>query len=278
MLDEALLTQLLKEQVFVSSVFEERAFDGTATIWGCGFSAFVTPEVAARIGRGEIPDLVNTLLYSQQGPAPMLLDRAGQARFNAAGQMHLMMLNFVLDDSPGAPVEAIDAVCNKAFLDSHSGYGLRSYFMELSEHERKTPMLRQSAIAMGCKLVPAPEGALGQVYCLEREMFDEHPFHTLRMLFVRQPPRLGLTPAQQDLLALALRGCTDEEMAAELGIAWHTVRKRWGAIFQRAGQALPGLLGNGAAAGAVRGTEKRRPLLSFLQAHPQELRPWPGKP
>jgi len=277
LLDEALLTQLLSEHVLaIACVFEERAFGGAARIWGCGFSAFVTPEVAARACRGEIPDLVNTLMYSHRGPAPMLLNRAQQARFNAAGQMHVVMLNFVIDDSPQAPTTEIDVVCNKAFLETHSGYGLRTYFMELHDHERKTPMLRQSAMAMGCKTAPAPENATAHVYFLEEEMFSRHPFHALRMLFRRHPPRLGLAPAQQDLLALALHGRTDEEIAAELGITWNTVRKRWHAIFQRADQALPGLLGDVpvAGSGTARGLEKRRPLLSFLEAHPEELRPW----
>ncbi|WP_211452674.1 hypothetical protein [Collimonas antrihumi] len=73
-----------------------------------------------------------------------------------------------------------------------------------------------------------------------------------------------------------MRGCPDEEIAAELGIAWNTVRKRWGDIFQRAEDALPGIFGNAPAAnpGAARGVEKRRPLLVFLEEHPEELRPW----
>ncbi|HTD02769.1 hypothetical protein [Undibacterium sp.] len=276
LLDEALLIQLVNEHAFVACVFEELAFDGTAKIWGCGFSAFVRPETAALACRGEIPDLVDTLMYAHRGPAPLLLNRIEQARLNAAGQMHLVMLNFAIDDSPAAPVMEINAVCNKAFLASHSGYGLRTYFMEISDHERKAPMHRQSALAMGCQVAPVREGSTAQVFFLHAEMFNEHPFHTLRMLFMRQPPRLGLSPAQQDQLALALSGCTDEEIAAELGITWNTVRKRWRAIFQRTDQALPGLLGNcpETDSGAVRGVEKRRPLLIFLEEHPEELRPW----
>lgn len=276
LLDEALLTQLLGEHVFVSCVFEERTFAGTATIWGCGFSAFVAPEVAARACRGEIPNLVDTLMYSHRGSSPMLLNRAEQARLNAAGQMHLVMLNFAIDDSPQAPAAAINAVCNKAFLESHSGYGLRTYFMEISDHERKAPMHRQSALAMNCKPAPTPADRKAQVFFLNEEMFSEHPFHTLRMLFLRSPPRIGLTLAQQDQLELALRGCTDEEIAAELGVTWNTVRKRWGDIFQRAEDALPGIFGNVTAAtpSTARGVEKRRPLLAFLEEHPEELRPW----
>lgn len=91
------------------------------------------------------------------------------------------MLNFVIDDSPQAPATEIDVVANKAFLETHSGYGLRTHFMALSDHERKTPMLRQSAMAMGCKIALAPEHATAHVYFLEEDMFNQHPIHALRM-------------------------------------------------------------------------------------------------
>ena len=279
LLDAELLAQLLEQRLLVGAcVFEERSFDGSATIRGCGMSGLVTPEIAARARRGEIPKLTDTLLYSQRGPAPMLQNRAAQARLNAADETHLVMLNFVIDDAPGAPVAEIHAVCNKAFLESHSGYGLRSYLMEVNEHERKGAMHRQSALTAGCQQAPTTADSGTQLFFLERDMFfHDYPFHPLRFLFLRHPPSLGLSLAQQDLLELALRGSTDHEIALELGIAHDTVRKRWRAIFERAERAHPGLFGNGAPAGrgTVRGTEKRRPLLAYLQEHAEELRPWP---
>lgn len=276
LLDVALLTHLLEQRVLIACVFEERQFDGSATIWGCGLSGFVTPEIAARARRGDIPRLTDTLMNSQLGPAPMLQSRAAQARLNAADEAHLVMLNFVIDDAPGAPVAEIHPVCNRAFLESHSGYGLRSYLMEVSAHERKAAMHRQSALTNGCQQAPTPADSGTQVFFMERDMFDDCPFHSLRLLFLRRPPCLGLSLAQQDLLELALRGDTDDQIALELGIARDTVRKRWRAIFERAERAQPGLLGHVAPAeqGTVRGAEKRRPLLAFLQAHAEELRPW----
>lgn len=279
LLDEDLLAHWLDAGAFISCVFEEQVLGGAVVIRGCGFSAFAAPETAARARRGEIPHLMDTLLRSRGTPVPLLLDRREQARLHALGEMHLMALNFAIDDAPDSPVAAIAAVCNKAFLETHDGYGLRSFTMEVSAHERKAPMHHQSAQAIGCLPVAMPSGATTQLYVLEGGMFEAHPFHPMRMLFVHRQPRIGFTFAQQDLLNLALYGCTDEEAAAELGIGWNTVRKRWVAIFERVEQALPGLLGGGPAAGSradlpARGAEKRRPLLSFLAENPQELRPW----
>lgn len=285
LLDEALLAQWLEAGAFISCVFEEHVPGGAPLIRGCGFSAFAAAETARRAQRGEIPYLMDTLLRSRSAPVPLLLDRRQRARHNAEGEMHLMALNFAIDNAPGAPVAAIAAVCNKAFLESHDGHGLRSSTMEVSAHERKAPLHHQSAHAIGCLPVAMPAGAATQLYVLERGMFDAHPFHPMRMLFVRRQPRIGLTFAQQELLLLALHGHTDEEAAAELGIGWNTVRKRWAAIFEQVDKALPGLLGGGPAGAAPdnggnppRGTEKRRPLLSFLAENPQELRPWATAP
>ena len=277
LLDEALLGLWLEADAFVACVFEEHAPGGNI-VRGCGFSAFVSPETAVRIRRGEMSAVADTLLRSLGSAHPLLLSRFQQARQNAAGAAHLIMLNFAIDDSVGVPVAAIEAVCNKAFLEAHNGYGLGSHAMEIGRHEPKAEMLRQSALAMGYQVAPGPAGAARQVYFLERSMFDAHPFHTLSMLFSRRLPRMGFTFAQQDLLGLALRGCTDEVAAAELGIGRDTVHKRWAAIFERAGQALPGLLGQDAAGAVVRGTEKRRPLLQFLADNPQELRPFGKNP
>lgn len=277
--DEALLARLLDSQTVVSRVFEERCFDGSTRLWGCGFSAFVTPQVAAQAHRGEIPDLVDTLVASQHGREPMLLDRDGQAQHNAAGQMHMVMLGFTIDDSPSAPTARITPIGHEAFLVTHSGYGLCSYCMEVSDLDSRAAMLRQSALAMDFAPAPQLAGAATQVYFLTEDMFDQRPFHAYQSLFLRNTPRLGLTPAQQELLVLALLGHSDDELAAELGIAWNTVRKRWRAIFEQAEQALPGLFGDVAAGRSsnTRGVEKRRPLLGFLASHPEELRPWPRR-
>lgn len=277
LLDEALLTQLLHERVLTGYAFEEHGFTGNAKIWGCGFSAFISPEVAAQACRGEISHVVELLLSSHRGPAPMLLSRAQQAHFNAAGQLHLVVLNFAIDDAPLAPVTEIVAISSKAFLTVHSGYGLRSYLVEVREHERKAAMYRQSALAMGCAAAPAAPGAATQVFFFDDEKSGQHPFHTHRTLFLRRPPHIGLTAAQQDLLVLAMRGHNDTQIASELGIALDTVHKRWRAIFERAERAVPGLFGEADATRVrhARGGEKRRPLLTFLETHPEELRPWP---
>lgn len=278
LLDEQLLAKLLRENAIIACVFEEHRPDGLATVRGCGLTGFVATDTAARACRGAIPNLVETLLSSCRGSVPLLLGREQQAQHNAADEAHLVLLNVVVDDSPGSPVEAIEAIRSTAFMDAHRGCGLRTYIVEIRCHERKATKLLQSARG-NYPCAPNPDNAATQLYFIDRCLFDAQPHHAWRMLFFQQTPQLALTFAQQDLLVHAMRGDSDDEIAAELCISSETVRKRWASIFVRVNRQLPGLLGNGTHKTGASGTptrsgEKRRPLLRFLASNPHELRPW----
>ena len=53
-----------------------------------------------------------------------------------------------------------------------------------------------------------------------------------------------------------------------------TIHKRWQTLFARVQDIHPDLLPDAPLDGqAGRGSEKRRPLLNYLRAHPEELRP-----
>jgi len=97
------------------------------------------------------------------------------------------------------------------------------------------------------------------------------------VLFHTAPPRLGLWPGEQTLLARALDGQTDEEAAFGLGLSLSSVKKRWNGIYARVAAADPTLLPVWAPDGVWRGVEKRRHLLQYLRGHPEELRPAPTK-
>jgi len=76
---------------------------------------------------------------------------------------------------------------------------------------------------------------------------------------------------------IVARAFDDAAIATALSVSLHTVHKRWQAIYARAAEALPEVLGATAAGhdmAGVRGVEKRKLLVEFARAHPQELRPW----
>ena len=68
---------------------------------------------------------------------------------------------------------------------------------------------------------------------------------------------------------------TSPALAKTLGVSLPTVKKMWLSIYERVSEVAPELIAEHAVVGAdnKRGKEKRRPLLAYLQDHPEELRP-----
>lgn len=95
------------------------------------------------------------------------------------------------------------------------------------------------------------------------------------LFFDYQEPRFRFTPAEQQLLVLAVRGLTDAEAAEVLDLSPHTVKARWKAIFEQVAEQRPEWFPHrdDAALSSTRGVEKRRHLLGWLKQHMQELRP-----
>ncbi|MCS7102213.1 MAG: hypothetical protein NZL99_11000 [Burkholderiaceae bacterium] len=273
LLDIALLTRALRERRLIARAFVESTGGGQRRLRGCGLSALIEPEFAQAMLRGGLPDPVETVLVSCGRGPPLLANHARVAELNRAQRLYMLVLDFALDADEDAHSAALTALAHAAFLQAHCGYGLCALLAVVRPWERKAKEYRASLAAMGCRaLTPAADAS--QVFELTAEHIAQHPFHLLQALFVRRRPRLGLTPAQQDLLELATFGWDDREIARGLGISPHTVHKRWRAIYERA-SLLPALAPAGAAEGSGRrGTEKRRLLVEYARAHPEELRPY----
>jgi len=93
-------------------------------------------------------------------------------------------------------------------------------------------------------------------------------------LFRHREPRFGFSRSEQRLLLAALRLSTDEELSARLDVTLPTIKKRWQSIYLRASAYLSALAREeDTGARALRGKEKKRRLLAYLQDHPEELRP-----
>jgi len=276
LLDATLLVRLLAERRLVARVFEETGAAAGGTVRGCGLSALIPPAAAARAADPDAGDFVDRLLNSCRGPAPDLLDRAQVAVLNRRGALHMVVLDFVVDERDGDQVAALTALAHSAFIAAHSGYALNSLIGVLRPWERKAAGYRASLVAMGCREAPASRVDGSQVFALDAAQIAAHPYHVLQGLFLRRAPRLALTAAQQDLLELALHNFDDAAIAAELGVTLHTVHKRWRAIYERVGDALPGLLAEAAApvTRSGRGLEKRKRIVEYARHHPEELRPW----
>ena len=112
---------------------------------------------------------------------------------------------------------------------------------------------------------------------LTKEEAVAHPGSNLSALFIYTPPRFHFTRSQRVLLRQALMGETCEQVATSLLVSPWTVKKRWRAIYDRVADIDPDLLPPEIAYGphaSSRGTERRRPLLTYLRQHFEELRPF----
>jgi hypothetical protein len=95
--------------------------------------------------------------------------------------------------------------------------------------------------------------------------------------FSYSPPSFDLRRSQRRLLQYALRGDTDEEVAAALGISPWTVKKTWQDIYAKVAEVNPTLLPPSLTDGDSeqrRGSERRRRLLQYVRQHPVEIRPY----
>ncbi len=273
LLDASLLARLLAERRLIARAFEEVGPHGRTALRGCGLSGLLEPEDAECAAAGGVDDPVEAALDSCRGSGPRLLDRNRIAQLNRAQRLHMLVLGFVVDTSSDAPTDAVTAVAHTAFMQAHSGYALRSLLGVVRPWERKADAYRASLLAMGCR--PSVAGADGtEVMVLYAEQIAGQPYHLLQTLFVRRAPRLKLTPAQQDLLELASLGFDDAAIAAELHVSLHTIYKRWRAIYARASEAAPAVIDAASSVAGTRGAEKRKRLVEFARAHPEELRPW----
>jgi DNA-binding CsgD family transcriptional regulator len=95
-------------------------------------------------------------------------------------------------------------------------------------------------------------------------------------LFDYHEPVLGLRRAEKQLLAEALKGGTDKELAATLNLSLATVKKRWASLFERIAKVRPELLPEAERRESLdsRGPQKRHRILAYVRAHPEEIRPY----
>ena len=103
-----------------------------------------------------------------------------------------------------------------------------------------------------------------------REEAHQHEGTLVNLIFAYTLARFFFTPIEQELLAQAQNGLSDEEIALRLAISHDAVKKRWATLYSRVAEQTPALLPQ--TDGPTRGMEKRRTLLHYLVEHPEELR------
>ena len=272
------------EWYFTNAVFEEGE-GGSVRVLGVGLCVFVSddflqeaknppsfwfgPEITRRVTRGHSP----------------LLTEKQVAEANSRQGLNLLVLQTGLNPEYFTRPEAT-AVNATAFVEGQRGYRLKEISAQGETPEHLVAMLNFGALLFsyteGCYL-DSPIQNLERISVephlagLTREAATRRKGSWLGSLFVYQPPRLGFSRGEQQLLFAAMGGKTDEELSDLLGVSLYTVKKVWRAVYTRVGDNLPELIPNQLSKEELpqvdRGKEKKRRLLAYLREHPEELRP-----
>lgn len=247
-----------------------------------GISAFVSDEFVEAIRAGVRPYAARQLLHLWASGKSPIVSPNSLRRGQSLSGLNLFLMHHGWPDSltPGEVNEVRHALA-QANLTVHRGYPLRLVFIEVfgaADAELLRPLgLRQWS--GGERLFqgqpPPPPERFPYLLGVTREEALQAPGSFVFHLFSSPEPCCHFTSAEQAVLRFALEACTDEAIAARLGVALITVKKHWESIYrkvQRCGLPVFADSGTNLRLASQRGREKRRLVLEFVRDHPEELR------
>jgi DNA-binding CsgD family transcriptional regulator len=221
--------------------------------------------------------LVNDVLRVHGG----VLTRQDIGRENAGPGLHLLILCFKAQDRDTSDTDRtviVQEMMSRLFPE-YLGYNLKS----LTGRIRHAAQVF-SGIQAGCRLLrpgtmplPPPADDLFPhpvLITADRETVEFAAW--ISSAFVSRRPRLRFTSAEQRTLALAVHSYSDSEIASSCGVSGSTVKKRWDSILAKASAEALDVRKEAQTAESLgrRGVEKRTNLISYIAAHPEELRPY----
>jgi hypothetical protein len=264
---------LIRSRSFNSAVIEsvEPGSGSRIVAFGCG--VFVTPAFAA----WELDDPrpgINSRLFASIASGNSVV-RSPAELSPGEGEDGLDLVNLYGDYRadrlrPDQMDEVRTALAN-SFLEALAGYHLNRVLIETTGEAQRT--LTESAGVFRTVQSFPDERTLMLV---NRQTAYSVFGSIAQSLFQFEAPVLALHDTDKHLLAEALGGGTDGELAARLNISHAAVKKRWSSLFERVEKTRPDLLPEPGSAGAAdaRGPQKRHRILTYVRAHPSELRPF----
>ena len=280
--------RLLRDEALTAIVVERRLRDGSLEPIAMGASVFVTPAWLEEARHADSPYLTERTLRQELSRRSPILRPGAIARDHAAG-LNIVILHCV--ETPAGLSDDDRRILRfrimDAFIEAHRGYRVHAVVQEFWDEIDPSYILHGWGRVLGRyeayfarEHQPVPPVGRGPVLLgLTREEVATTPGDIIAPLFAYLVPRIHFSLAERRMLAQALQGLTDVELAARLDVSMPTIKTRWRAIYQRVGRTAPDLLParDGADRPAVRGPEKRRRVLEYVRRHAEELRPSPPR-
>ena len=273
---------LLGSESFTAVVFEElqgHRFE----LLGAGVSVFVSDSFLREIKTPPFfwvgPEIVRRV---SRGDSPILTDRQVREA-NTCDGLNLFGWHGATSVEDSRRVEVLNFIFG-SFIELHRGFLIKELIGQAD-----SPMGVEAILNSGggffdptlCRFVDslpaAPEEIINTPHIMgeTREMAFAKPWLSGTSIFSYERPQFCFRRSEQRLLAAALRGGTDEELAEELAVSLSSVRRTWLSIYDRVAACLPEFFRENISENGIshRGKGKKYRLLAFLREHPEELRP-----
>ncbi|MGH9345616.1 MAG: hypothetical protein ACRD19_17850, partial [Terriglobia bacterium] len=169
-------------------------------------------------------------------------------------------------------INAVQVLLPFTFMEAHVGYHLNRILIEWTGETQRRIHHSSGVFRAVETFAPGERG----LYVLTRKEALAVSGSIATALFQYQEAALDLRDSDKHLLAEALRGGTDSELAARMNLSLPSIKKRWLSLFQRVSKVRPELLpgGEDASSREFRGPQKRHHILAYVRTHPQEIRPF----
>jgi hypothetical protein len=250
-----------------------------------GASAFISQEFASQEILNPSPGLNGRVIASIDARRPVVLNEAELRSQNTYGGLCQIILFSTWRRDCLTPEQVTQVQVNlaKTYVNLHSGYRLERMLYEAIDEieleDIRSTKVWQVISDYADFHAKNPENNWSRkrrLAIIERENALSITGSVASMFFCYTPPILRFKHADQQLLAAALEGLTDHELADALRLNVQTVKKRWASVFDQVQDVMPRLLPDweDRADRRTRGPQKRHHLLAYLRCHPEELRPF----
>jgi hypothetical protein len=266
---------LLRSRSLISAVFESPQPLGGRRILAFGADVFVSRTFAEAEIANPQPALNGRIIASIDSGRPVVLTERELRSANSRGGLDSVILYGTCREDVLNPdvVSEVFASMASSFVKKHQGYRMNRLLTETVGVRERT-LYEAVHLWRLTRSFDELQNTSRALWIITREDALAVTGSILAPLFLHREPTLQLRGSDQRLLLAAMDGLTDEELSLRLGLSLAGVKKRWISIFERTGDAKPGLFPNWSNNhGPKRGKQKRHHLLAYLRSHPEELRP-----
>jgi DNA-binding CsgD family transcriptional regulator len=239
-----------------------------------GSSIFVTPEFATQELQNPKPGLNSRLIASVVAGKSVVLPEANLsgARNGAPLDVVILSCNYLYDAiTPEQTIQA-EMILPVTFAQAHVGYRLNRI---LSETVSESQYRAHDSSGVWRTVTRYSDSGHALIVLTEKEAFATSG-SVAAPLFQYREPVLHLRDTEKQLLAEAINGETDQELAARMSLSLPSIKKRWASLFDKIADTRPDLLPDAGQRGLheIGGPQKRHRILAYVRSHPEELRPF----